>query len=105
MPNLRINNVTLTIGNVALTINGPDFAIPTTPPPNTYFFECQDGQTLSQILYQEYGYANSELLNEVVSLNGQHIDTFARKLTIGITLILPIKTTDEIPTITVKTLW
>ena len=73
-------------------------------PPNTYEFHCQDGQNLSQILYQEYGYVDSELLFEVIDLN-QGLSARPLVLQIGTTIYLPKKDPPIVPTIEIQTLW
>ena len=103
MPTLRIDNVPVTIGYQPLTIGGPD-PEPLQAPEGTYFFECRDGQHLSQIIHQELGYINSEILLEVLKLN-PGLAGKPLMLQIGTTIILPVKTETEVPAIEVKTLW
>ena len=73
-------------------------------PPETYEFTTRDGQNLSQILVQEYGYVNSELLFEVLDLN-QGLAEQPLVLPIDIMIILPVKELPAVPTIPVQTLW
>lgn len=103
MPTLRIDNVPVTIGYHPITIGGADSA-PAQAPPGTYFFECRDGQTLSQILHQEYGYIDSNLLFEVLDLN-QGLSSLPLILTVGTTITLPKKESPIVPTIPIVTLW
>ena len=69
-----------------------------------YIFVCRDGQNLSQILSQEYGYVDSEILLEVLDLN-PGLSGLPFILQIETEVILPIKELPDVPTIVVETLW
>ena len=69
----------------------------------TYGFICRDGQNLSQILYQEYGYVDSSLLFEVLDLN-PGLSSFSFILSIGTRILLPVKVLPDVPTIEVERL-
>ena len=70
----------------------------------TYTFDTRDGQTLSQILHQEFSYIDTELLSEVLDLN-PGLANEPLKLTIGTEIKLPVKETPTAQTIPVLTLW
>lgn len=72
--------------------------------PETYTFTCSDGQHLSQILYLEYGYVDSELLFEVIDLN-IGVSEKPLLLTAGTQIQLPKKDPPIVPSIPIQTLW
>lgn len=73
-------------------------------PPETYIFKTRDGQTLSQILYQEYGYIDSDLLYEVLDLN-PGLSELPYVLREGTEIKLSLKEPPFVESISVATLW